>query len=306
MRCTSSSDFDNEGICFVKVSDLDGSNVAWASVAWSSGFPSEEVPDGQARTFWIRLAPINDGRGVIAHHVEVVFPVRTQNDFAHTSGIATVGGDILAIHAAADIVFDTVDSPAYTRRMVVVGENDIVGHDLPTVPGAQYWPISQMRAAYTGGRVSCAAWTQRNMYAASNDLTAAAWQIIQMGDEGAKSTVKVFFCLGFIEYIDHLCTAAQFGTYYGALLDLVHAARPTWAIDVGDIIQAFYDATTNGLGDNLQAFRTAITTMLATRPWATFRATRGPGSIELSQNTVLTAAGATTYVANMTTQGVLA
>jgi lysophospholipase L1-like esterase len=80
----------------------------------------------------------------------------------------------------------------------------------------------------------------------------------------------VWLSIGLNDYIAAPWNAATFGTAYGVLLDRLHALLPSASIFAMSPCLVTTE-TANAQGSTLGAYRTAISTAVSTRAWATFK-----------------------------------
>lgn len=240
---------------------VDGSAYTVVPSVSNGTYPSTtgQVPDGQLRYYWLTYA--TNAAPNISHHVEIITGSQTQGG-ASGSSVGKNGGYVVELVAGVTQAFD---GPACNKRLVLVGDDFIIGQD-GLLPHNTQILTTLIRGDFptTGGpgRVTAEAAVERSLFgiytAGGNSVLPFARQIVADGIEGGPSTVLVYIQLGLRDYTFAQWGVAAFGAQYQALINAVHALQPTWSIYAQKLIQVNIDAIANAEGDTGAAYNAAI------------------------------------------------
>lgn len=270
-----------QDICLAVMND-DPDNVdnGFFSVFVDGVFVSSVPPhaDGQVYYYWVGMP----GTTAAPHaKVEIVLADKLQR--YPTAGLLKNGSCLIELVANHDAVFA---NNVTARRLIVVGDDDVIGHDqgLSATSNPMQASVStQVRTDYPGivtvhAATDRALTIMRNLYGGS--LIPFAQEVAEAAALGGMpARVDVLIELMFQDYVHALCTAAQFQTFAGDFADSLHALLPAAHLFWTHSIAAHFDAIANGGGQTLAQFDAALTAAGIGRPWLKLLNTRVPNAI---------------------------
>ena len=159
-------------------------------------------------------------------------------------------GKYIRLPTAAAFSVNLPAAPAY--RVVALGDSITVGQAAdPNVQSG--WPVVY-RLAHTA-RITVEAWGTRKLYDDRLDLAGLAATLVGLCDGTTGNTIAIL--LGTNDWAADLA-AADFGGWYAALLDAIHAADATAVILCVSPLTRDGEAVANGAGSTLPDFRAQI------------------------------------------------
>lgn len=179
------------------------------------------------------------------------------------------GGDVLGtfvsgIRIPSDGV---VVAPSYPSKRVVAMGNSILNGFTVTSPQSQN-PIAVLRGTFSG-QVTLLGWGSAYLYTFSNPGAVAGWaaSIAQMLDGTSSNTLLIELQTN--DYGLSVQSASAYATNTAALIDAVKAAVPDLQVEVLGAIERRAPASeaANGLGDTLDAYRSAASSLTSGRSW---------------------------------------
>lgn len=152
-----------------------------------------------------------------------------------------------------------------TRRLVVYGDSIAAGFYADTA-SAHGW--AALTRGYYPGQITMDAIGGRSIYYDVATVPGPRATALIAELDGSV-TNELWSAIGYNDWSGSLLTAASFASYYGTMLDTVHASAPSAKVWVQTPIPSTHDGTLNAHSETLADFRTAITNMVASRAWAT-------------------------------------
>jgi len=193
------------------------------------------------------------------------------------------GGAFDAIVLPSTAVMQTA---ATARRLTVLSDSiTMAAHQANVISGAPSSgaPISRARETYPG-RITAAGCAGNWGVAAlkswgDGSVDPYALYAAATAQEGTPATRHYLCALGFVDWFQTMSTLAVFAADYAAFVDALHAADPTAAICIAEIVQTDLYANLNFNGDALGDFNDAIIALAGVRPWLTLLDLSGPNAI---------------------------
>lgn len=266
---------ENQDFCVgVQCDDRDNGDNADFVVFVDGSFLTviQPITTGLVQYYWL-AAP----QGPAASHTVTIYCGDKLQRYP-TNGLLKSGGCFVELVAGLDPAF----TPATTaNRLIVVGDDNTHGHDTGMMENS----VTKLLRDDYPGRVTAHSATDRALgmmfSIGGGSVVPFAREIIETAKEGNAAAVTILITLGWNDY-DFLAatqTPAQYGTRYGALLDALHAAQPTWGLFAMNLLQPAFDAIANAGGFTLSQYRTQVAALTTGRPWLTVFDGRTPNVV---------------------------
>lgn len=228
-------------------SDLNISNLRLIGVWVDGSFVGNLTPDGNGAQ---SLAVLLGSSGGSSRTIEIVSGPTSR------SAAPVKGSWPITVTASKPItqIFDTA-----TPRLVIYGDSISVGDGAESAAQEDAYPVL-VRESYSGS-VSVEAWGFRGIYTDGRNSTVIDAFVTTIGEYNPDI---LYMHIGTNDYGIELCSAADFETYYGDVLDALNAAYSSLVIYCQTPLVRS-DETANTFGDTLDDYRTAISNAVSTR-----------------------------------------
>jgi lysophospholipase L1-like esterase len=174
------------------------------------------------------------------------------------TGYPPAGAYVRAVYVPKNSRTSLASMQQGPRRLLIYSDSIATGQS-GAAPTMQAWPLV-VRQQFPGS-VMLDAWGSRSLYQDYNASGALATLVARFA---RANPTDIWITIGTNDYGLNLWTAANFGTQYAALVDLIHATMPNVKIWCQTPISRGTE-TANGLGSTLPDYRSQISTAVSSR-----------------------------------------